>query len=72
LYRQRAEAWRQKTALLPEDHEEAALCLEIAEGYAKLASALAAKNSTSAEISPIPPAKSARNSRKKIAPAREI
>jgi hypothetical protein len=40
-FRQRAEAWQQKAASLPEDREnEAAICLEIAEGYAKLASLL--------------------------------
>ena len=57
VYRQRAEAWRQKAVLLPEGHEEATLCLEIAGGYAKLASALEAKSSTSAKaILPIPQA----------------
>ena len=55
VYRQRAEAWRQKAVLLPEDHEEATLCLEIASGYAKLARALETKSSTSAKaIFPIP------------------
>ena len=49
VYRQRAEAWRQKAVLLPEGHEEAALCLEIAGGYAKLARVLEAKSSTSAK-----------------------
>ena len=43
IYRQRAEAWRQKAVLLPEGHEEATLCREIADGYAKLARALEAK-----------------------------
>ena len=43
IYRQRVEAWRQRAALLPEG-KEAAICLEIAEGYAKLASALEAKS----------------------------
>jgi hypothetical protein len=57
VYRQRAEAWRQKAVLLPEGHEEATLCLEIAGGYAKLARVLEAKSSTSAkEIFPIPEA----------------
>ena len=49
VYRQRADAWRQKAVLLPEDHEEATLCLEIASGYAKLARALEAKSSTFAK-----------------------
>ena len=44
VYRQRVAAWRQKAALLPEGQEEAAFCLEIAEGYAKLATALEAKS----------------------------
>ena len=39
LYRQRAEAWRQKAASLPKGHE-AAHCREIAEEYAELASLL--------------------------------
>ena len=43
IYRQRVEAWRQRAALLPEG-KEAAICLEIAEGYAKLANALEAKS----------------------------
>ena len=45
IYRQRVEAWRQRAALLPEG-KEAAICLEIAEGYAKLANALEAKTIT--------------------------
>jgi hypothetical protein len=49
VYRHRAEAWRQKAVLLPEDYEEATLCLEIAGGYAKLARALEAKSSTFAK-----------------------
>ena len=44
IYRQRAEAWWLKAALLPDGHEEAALCLKIAKGYAELASALEAKS----------------------------
>jgi hypothetical protein len=39
VYRQRAEAWRQKAASLPKGHE-AAHCREIAEEYAELASLL--------------------------------
>jgi hypothetical protein len=57
IYRQRAAAWRQKAVLLPEGHEEATLCLEIAGGYARLARALEAKSSTPAKaIFPIPQA----------------
>ena len=44
IYRQRVAAWQEKAALLPEGQEEAAFCLEIAEGYAKLATALEAKS----------------------------
>ena len=39
-YRERAKAWREKAAVLPEDHHERAVCLEIAEGYEKLATLL--------------------------------
>jgi hypothetical protein len=51
VYRQRADAWRQKAVLLPEGHEEVAICLEIAGGYTKLARVLTAK-----AIFPIPQA----------------
>ena len=37
IYRERAEAWRQRAALLPEDNPQAKICLEIAEGYERLA-----------------------------------
>ena len=37
IYRQRAAAWRQKAASLPEEHAERQTCIEIAEGYEKLA-----------------------------------
>jgi hypothetical protein len=71
VYQHRAEAWRQKAALLSES-KEVAICLEIAEGYAKLASALKAKSSASVvAILPIRQLVNARNSRRKIAPARE-
>jgi len=36
-YRQRATAWRQKAASLPEEHAEWQACLDIAESYEKLA-----------------------------------
>jgi hypothetical protein len=36
-YRERAKAWREKAIVLPEDHAERAVCVEIAEGYDKLA-----------------------------------
>lgn len=37
VYRQRAEAWRQRAALLPVADPQATTCLEIAEGYERLA-----------------------------------
>ena len=37
IYRQRAAAWRQKAASLPAEHAERQICIEIAEGYEKLA-----------------------------------
>lgn len=39
-YRERAKAWREKAAILPEDHAERAVCVEIADGYDKLATLL--------------------------------
>ena len=39
-YRDRAKAWRDKAASLPEDHPERAACVEFAEGYEKLATLL--------------------------------
>jgi hypothetical protein len=39
-YRERAKAWREKAIMLPEDHAERAVCVEIAEGYEKLATLL--------------------------------
>jgi hypothetical protein len=51
VYRQRAEAWRQKAALLPEGQKkEAALCLEIAKKFANLARTLEARSGTSAKV----------------------
>ena len=43
VYRQRAEAWRQRAALLPEDDPQATTCLEIADGYGKLADLIEAR-----------------------------
>ena len=40
FYRERAKAWRDKAASLPEDHLERAVCVELAEGYEKLATLL--------------------------------
>jgi hypothetical protein len=39
-YRDRAKAWRDKAATLPEDHLERAVCVELAEGYERLATLL--------------------------------
>jgi hypothetical protein len=43
VYRQRVEAWREKAALLPEGDPQGATCLEIAEGYEKLADLIEAQ-----------------------------
>jgi hypothetical protein len=40
VYRERAAAWRNKAATLPKDDPNRAPCLEIAEGYEKLADQL--------------------------------
>jgi hypothetical protein len=40
IYRERAKAWREKAATLPEGDRNRASCLEIAEGYEKLATQL--------------------------------
>ena len=37
IYRERAAAWRNKAASLPDDHGERSLCVLIAENYEKLA-----------------------------------
>jgi hypothetical protein len=42
-YRDRAKAWRDKATLLPEDDPERAVCVELAEGYEKLATLLERK-----------------------------
>ena len=39
-YRERAKVWREKAATLPEDDPNRAPCLEIAEGYERLAAQL--------------------------------
>ena len=39
-YRDRAKAWLDKAATLPEDHPERAVCVELAEGYERLATPL--------------------------------
>jgi hypothetical protein len=36
-YRERAKAWRDKAATLPDDDPQRAVCVEIAEGYERLA-----------------------------------
>jgi hypothetical protein len=40
IYRERAKAWREKAAALPEDDRNRRPCLEITEGYEKLADQL--------------------------------
>ena len=39
-YRERAKAWRDKATTLPEDHPERAVCIELADGYDRLATLL--------------------------------
>ena len=43
IYRERAAAWRNKAASLPEDNGERALCVMIAENYEKLAALIEAR-----------------------------
>lgn len=40
LYRERAKVWREKAAMLADDHRERAVCVELAEGYERLATLL--------------------------------
>ena len=47
IYRQRAAAWREKAASLPEEHRERQICLDIAEGYEKLPRVIEARASAS-------------------------
>jgi hypothetical protein len=55
IYRERAEAWRQRAALLPEDDPQAMTCLEIAEGYARLAQLIEAdRESLRSPLSELP------------------
>jgi hypothetical protein len=39
-YHDRAKTWRDKAAALPEDHRERAVCIELADGYDRLATLL--------------------------------
>ena len=39
-YRERVKAWRDKAASLPEGHPEWAVCVELADGYDRLAALL--------------------------------
>ena len=48
-YRERAKAWREKAATLPEDHLERAVCVEIAEGYERLAILLEQRGARTSE-----------------------
>jgi len=40
FYRERAKAWRDKAITLPDDHPERAVCVELADGYDRLAALL--------------------------------
>jgi hypothetical protein len=44
IYRERAAAWRNKAAGLPENSEEQGLCLAIAQDYEKLAELIAERS----------------------------
>src|ERR1700748_1301457 len=48
IYRQRAEAWAQRAALLPEGDPQVAIYLDIAEGYEKLARLIEDRSSNGA------------------------
>jgi hypothetical protein len=39
-YHERAKTWREKAMTLPEDHPERAVCIELADGYDRLATLL--------------------------------
>jgi hypothetical protein len=53
VYRERAKAWRDKARALPELPENKVVCLEIAEGYEKLADLLEAQRSRSRHLTPV-------------------
>ena len=40
VYRDRAKGWRETAATVPEDNPKRAVCLELAEGYERLADLL--------------------------------
>jgi hypothetical protein len=42
-YRKRAQGWREKALTLPEDDPERAVCVDLAEGYDRLATLLEQK-----------------------------
>jgi hypothetical protein len=43
-YWARAKEWRERAATMPEDHPERAVCLELAEGYERLAALMENRN----------------------------
>jgi hypothetical protein len=45
VYRYRAKGWRERAAALPEDNAERAVCVELAEGYERLAALLEQRES---------------------------
>jgi hypothetical protein len=45
VYRYRAKGWRDRAAALPEDNAERAVCVELAEGYERLAALLEQRES---------------------------
>jgi hypothetical protein len=53
VYRERAKRWRDKATCLPELAGDRAVCLEIAEGYERLADLLEALRSRSRHLTPL-------------------
>jgi hypothetical protein len=49
IYRERAKAWREKAASLPDDDPQRAVCVEIAEGYEKLATLIQQRGAAGSE-----------------------
>jgi hypothetical protein len=47
IYRERARAWREKASSLPDGDPQQAVCVEIAEGYEKLATLIEQRRSGS-------------------------
>jgi len=55
IYRERAKAWREKAASLSENDPNRGHCVEIAEGYEKLADQLDRRSGLEQRLSHLPP-----------------